>query len=311
MAYRAQRRRGGACRLATDRRRRSPPRPRTRPMGSRSPATSTPTAPIAPRWRPSTPAARSRPPSLGCADRPADPPCRSNASRRVGASPARLVGAILARDLTVAGQRWSKGRRLTRGRPRGARRAPRPGDPVTVLVPEPGELHEDDAAIRLAAAVAGPGLTVRGPTQSRVDLLAEAPGVAERPGRGARTAQPDRPARGLHRVRRPGRREGRPRRERQGRAAPGRCRHGRRRGPAGRVRQPPDRLGRPVPARAGRGHRQGIGPRDGARPVRGERAGQDRGSRLGDRRHRLRGRRRGGGRGRDGRASSGGPTRST
>jgi len=48
---------------------------------------------------------------------------------------------------------------------------------VTVLVPEPGELHEDDAAIRLAAAVAGPGLVVRGPTQSRVDLLAEAPGV--------------------------------------------------------------------------------------------------------------------------------------
>ena len=48
---------------------------------------------------------------------------------------------------------------------------------MTVLVPEPGELHEDDAAIRLAAAVAGPGLTVRGPTQSRVDLLAEAPGV--------------------------------------------------------------------------------------------------------------------------------------
>ena len=41
-----------------------------------------------------------------------------------------------------------------------------------MLVPEPGELHEDDAAMRLAAAVAGPGLTVRGPAQSRVDLLA-------------------------------------------------------------------------------------------------------------------------------------------
>ena len=31
--------------------------------------------------------------------------------------------------------------------------------------------------MRLAAAVAGPGLTVRGPVQSRVDLLAAAPGV--------------------------------------------------------------------------------------------------------------------------------------
>ena len=51
------------------------------------------------------------------------------------------------------------------------------GDPVTVLVPEPGELHEDDAAMRLAAAVAGPGLTIRGPVQSRVDLRAEAAGV--------------------------------------------------------------------------------------------------------------------------------------
>ena len=44
-------------------------------------------------------------------------------------------------------------------------------------MPEAGELHEDDAALRLAAAVAGPGLTVRGPTQSRVDLIAEAAGV--------------------------------------------------------------------------------------------------------------------------------------
>ena len=45
-------------------------------------------------------------------------------------------------------------------------------------MPEAGELHEDEAALRLAAAVAGPGLTVRGPVQSRVDLLAESHGVA-------------------------------------------------------------------------------------------------------------------------------------
>jgi hypothetical protein len=38
-------------------------------------------------------------------------------------------------------------------------------------------LHEDDAAMRLAAAVAGPGLTIRAPVQSRVDLRAEAAGV--------------------------------------------------------------------------------------------------------------------------------------
>ena len=70
---------------------------------------------------------------------------RVTPGRRV---PARLVGSILARDLVVSGTRWSKGRRLT----------------------------ADDLAA-LAAAVAGPGLVQRGPSQSRLDLLAEAAGV--------------------------------------------------------------------------------------------------------------------------------------
>ncbi len=91
-------------------------------------------------------------------------------------APARLLGAILARDLTISGQRWSKGRRLTAD-DLAALAAAEAGDPVTVLVPEPGELHEDDAAMRLATAVAGPGLTIRAPVQSRVDLRAEAAGV--------------------------------------------------------------------------------------------------------------------------------------
>jgi hypothetical protein len=91
-------------------------------------------------------------------------------------APARLAGAVLARDLTVSGSRWSKGRRLSAD-DLAALAAADPGDPVTILVPEPGELHEDDAALRLAAAVAGPGLTMRGPVQSRVDLIADAAGV--------------------------------------------------------------------------------------------------------------------------------------
>ena len=91
-------------------------------------------------------------------------------------APARLVGAILARDLTISGQRWSKGRRLSAD-DLAVLAAAEAGDPVTILVPEPGELHEDDAAMRLAAAVAGPGLTIRAPVQSRVDLRAEAAGV--------------------------------------------------------------------------------------------------------------------------------------
>jgi hypothetical protein len=92
-------------------------------------------------------------------------------------APARLTGSILARDLTIGRERWAKGRRLTAA-DLAALAAAEPADPVSVLVPEGGELHEDDAALRLAAAVAGPGLTVRGPAQSRVDLLAEAHGVA-------------------------------------------------------------------------------------------------------------------------------------
>ncbi len=91
--------------------------------------------------------------------------------------PARLVGSVLARDLTVSGSRWPKGRRLT-GEDLLALAAAEPGPPVSVLVPDPGELHEDDAALRLAASVAGPGLVVRGPAQSRVDLIAERGGVA-------------------------------------------------------------------------------------------------------------------------------------
>ena len=46
-----------------------------------------------------------------------------------------------------------------------------------VLLLDRGELHEDDAALRLAAAVAGTGLERRGPVQSRVDLRAAHDGV--------------------------------------------------------------------------------------------------------------------------------------
>ena len=90
--------------------------------------------------------------------------------------PARLAGAILARDLVVGGKRWQKGRRLS-AEDLVAIGTAKPGAPVTVIIAEPGELHEDDAAIRLAKAVAGPNLTVRGPNQSRLDLIAAAPGV--------------------------------------------------------------------------------------------------------------------------------------
>ncbi|HEY7701434.1 MAG TPA: molybdopterin-binding protein [Candidatus Limnocylindrales bacterium] len=91
-------------------------------------------------------------------------------------APARLAGAVLTRDLTVAGKRWSKGRRLS-AEDLLALAAEEPGPPVTVLVPTGNELHEDEAALRLAKAIAGAGLDVRGPNQSRLDLVASVDGV--------------------------------------------------------------------------------------------------------------------------------------
>ena len=61
---------------------------------------------------------------------------------------------MLARDLAVGGERWSKGRRLTKvdldllaaGDVRGFGPGAGPARPVALLVPERGEVHEDDAA---------------------------------------------------------------------------------------------------------------------------------------------------------------------
>jgi molybdenum cofactor cytidylyltransferase len=95
--------------------------------------------------------------------------------------PAGLLGAVLARDISVGGERWAKGRRFTAGDLAALASLPA-GRPIPVLVPDADDVHEDEAAVRLAsAAVAGDaaaaGLTARGPHQSRVDLLAAVPGV--------------------------------------------------------------------------------------------------------------------------------------
>lgn len=50
---------------------------------------------------------------------------------------------------------------------------------VRVAVLEAGDVHEDDAARRLAAAVSGSGIIVQPPAASRVNLLAAADGVVE------------------------------------------------------------------------------------------------------------------------------------
>ena len=91
---------------------------------------------------------------------------------------AGLVGAVLTRDLVVDGARWSKGRQLSVDDLAAvAGETSLAGVPVTVIVLEPGDLHEDDAAVRLAAAVTGSGLATSPPAESRVDLRATGDGV--------------------------------------------------------------------------------------------------------------------------------------
>jgi hypothetical protein len=95
------------------------------------------------------------------------------------AAPADLAGAVLTRDLEVGGERWAKGRRLSPADLVALGRAVPVVEsrPITVLIPEAGDVHEDDAGRRLAAAIAGPGLRTTEPVQSRVDLRATAAGV--------------------------------------------------------------------------------------------------------------------------------------
>src|SRR4029450_13885220 len=91
-----------------------------------------------------------------------------------------MVGAVLVRDLVVDGSRWSKGRRLTSDDLEALSRVGAVSTSIaalTVIIPGPGDLHEGEAAPRLAKAIAGPGLTMRGPSESLVDLLAVAAGV--------------------------------------------------------------------------------------------------------------------------------------
>jgi hypothetical protein len=101
---------------------------------------------------------------------------------RLGATvPAGLEGGILARDVVVRGERWSKGRRLSEVDLRAIAAAEASDRALPILVPGPGDMHEDVAGRRLAEAVrAGDaGTTLRGPNESRVDLVAAVAGVVE------------------------------------------------------------------------------------------------------------------------------------
>ena len=81
---------------------------------------------------------------------------------------------VITEDVTLGERRIRKGHRLHAGDVALLDALDRP---VHAIVLEPGDVHEDDAGARLAAAVAGPGVEVRGPKFSRYNLVANRKGL--------------------------------------------------------------------------------------------------------------------------------------
>src|SRR5262245_32932625 len=85
------------------------------------------------------------------------------------------LGAIVTEEVKTNGRRLlNKGHRLTSTDLDALTALPTPIHAVRL---DPGEVHEDDAGRRLAAAVAGPGVVTREPVQSRVNLVAAHKGL--------------------------------------------------------------------------------------------------------------------------------------
>lgn len=89
--------------------------------------------------------------------------------------PDALVGAIITEEVRADGKRlFHKGHRLLPADLAALSRVDRPLHAVRL---DPGDVHEDEAGRRLAVAVAGDHLGVRGPVQSRYNLVAGVKGL--------------------------------------------------------------------------------------------------------------------------------------
>jgi hypothetical protein len=95
-------------------------------------------------------------------------------------SPDDLAGAVLLGGIRLPDRSLAKGTMLGAADAHALLRAAAEGrldEAVRVAWAEPGDLHENEAAERLALAVGGAGVELRAPRQSRLDLLAKWPGV--------------------------------------------------------------------------------------------------------------------------------------
>lgn len=81
---------------------------------------------------------------------------------------------ILAQEVRFDGARFHKGEPVTAGMLERLRALPAPLHAVRL---EASDLHEDEAALAIARAAAGPGIEIRKPVQSRVNLRAEYKGL--------------------------------------------------------------------------------------------------------------------------------------
>jgi hypothetical protein len=100
--------------------------------------------------------------------------------RAITIEPGHLVpdpetsGLVITEDVKIGDRRIRKGHRVS------GDDVPLLADldhPVHAVVLESGDVHEDDAGARLASAVAGPGLSIRGPSFSRYNLVAATKGL--------------------------------------------------------------------------------------------------------------------------------------
>jgi len=88
---------------------------------------------------------------------------------------ADLAGAVVTHEVRVP-----DGGRIRKGQVLAASDLPviaKLDRPIHAVRLDPGEVHEDEAARRLATLIAGPGLTVREPVQSRVNVIARIKGL--------------------------------------------------------------------------------------------------------------------------------------
>lgn len=95
-------------------------------------------------------------------------------------APEALAGAVLLAPVRLPDGAIAKGARLTPAQARALAAAAADGTverPLRLAWLDPDDLHEDEAADRLARAVAGPGIVRRPPRQSRLDLAAAWDGV--------------------------------------------------------------------------------------------------------------------------------------